>query len=229
METIPLSSLAIMAIPALAVIAIQQVWLGSAKTGGLANLRMAIQLIAIGFVLDWIFAGNSVWITAAVLMFMMVMATWIALGPLSHQRLPHMPIALIAMIAGGLTTLLLVIELIVGLAEWNSPRIVIPLAGMVFANSMNSMSIAIERQQSEINNGKSDIEANKAAFAACVLPLNNSMLAVGLVSLPGMMTGQILSGVDPLIAVRYQILVMLMIYGASGISAAVMLRLMPRG
>lgn len=63
------------------------------------------------------------------------------------------------------------------------------------------------------------------AFQACLIPLLNSLLAVGLVSLPGMMTGQILSGVEPLIAVRYQIMVMCMLTGASGIAAAIYLKL----
>ena len=88
----------------------------------------------------------------------------------------------------------------------------IPLAGMAFANAMNSVSLASERLQAEIDNGNSGIKARNTAFQASLIPTINSLFAVGLVSLPGMMTGQILSGVSPLIAVRYQIMVMCMIF-----------------
>ena len=64
-------------------------------------------------------------------------------------------------------------------------------------------------------------QAREIAFKACMIPQINSLLAVGLVSLPGMMTGQILSGVDPLIAVRYQIMIMTMILSSAGISAII--------
>jgi len=77
----------------------------------------------------------------------------------------------------------------------------------------------------EIKHGTKPLSARNEAFKAGLIPIFNSLLAVGLVSLPGMMTGQILSGVAPLIAARYQIIVMCMITGASGISAAIYLHL----
>jgi len=95
----------------------------------------------------------------------------------------------------------------------------IPLAGMVFANAMNTVSVAAERFESETRNSTYE-QARSRAMTAAMIPVINSMFAVGLVSLPGMMTGQILSGVDPLIAVRYQVMVMCMIFGSSGISTA---------
>jgi len=70
------------------------------------------------------------------------------------------------------------------------------------------------------------IDARNTAYRIAMIPATNSLFAVGLVSLPGMMTGQILSGIDPLIAVRYQIMVMAMIYGAEGISSAVFLKML---
>jgi putative ABC transport system permease protein len=101
----------------------------------------------------------------------------------------------------------------------------IPLAGMIFASSMNAVSVAAERLHMEIDHGSPPTIARNQAFKAGLIPIFNSLLAVGLVSLPGMMTGQILSGVSPLIAVRYQIVVMCMITGASGMSAALYLYL----
>jgi putative ABC transport system permease protein len=86
---------------------------------------------------------------------------------------------------------------------------------------MNSISLSGERLEAEIKLGVPYEQAKKVALRAALIPITNMLLAVGLVSLPGMMTGQILSGVSPLIAVRYQIMVMCMIFGSSGISAAV--------
>jgi putative ABC transport system permease protein len=99
---------------------------------------------------------------------------------------------------------------------------------MIFSGSMNTVSLAGERLQSEIGRGTSYLEARRIALQASLIPITNSLFAVGLVSLPGMMTGQILSGVSPLVAAKYQIVVMTMLFGTSGISAALYLVLANR-
>jgi len=91
---------------------------------------------------------------------------------------------------------------------------------MVFANCMNSVSLAAERLNAEIERNVPYDQARNIAMQASLIPVINSLFAVGLVSLPGMMTGQILSGVSPLIAARYQIMVMCMIFGSGGIASA---------
>ena len=105
------------------------------------------------------------------------------------------------------------------------PSYVIPLAGMIFANAMNSVSLAADRLSAEIDRTSGYTEARNIAFRSSLIPITNSLFAVGLVSLPGMMTGQILSGVSPLIASRYQIMVMCMVFGSAGISSACFLYL----
>ena len=112
---------------------------------------------------------------------------------------------------------------VLSLKPWYSPSYMIPLGGMIFANCMNSISLAAERLESELKQGHPYEKAKVIALRTSLIPITNMLLAVGLVSLPGMMTGQILAGVSPLIAVRYQIMVMCMIFGSSGISAAVFL------
>lgn len=99
---------------------------------------------------------------------------------------------------------------------------------MIFANCMNSVSLAAERFFQEVEREAPIIEARNIALNTSMIPITNSLFAVGLVSLPGMMTGQILSGVEPLIAVRYQIMVMAMIFASGGISSAVCLLLFCR-
>ncbi|MGV6852163.1 MAG: ABC transporter permease, partial [bacterium] len=112
--------------------------------------------------------------------------------------------------------------------HWMTPQYIIPLAGMFFASSMNSISVSAERFQHEIKHLQTIIEARNHAFNAGLISITNSLFAVGLVSLPGMMTGQILSGVSPLIAVRYQIAIMALIFAASGISSALFLVFLSR-
>jgi putative ABC transport system permease protein len=104
----------------------------------------------------------------------------------------------------------------------------IPLGGMIFATSMNAVSLSAERLGAELTRGASYDDARRIAIRAALIPQINTLFAVGIVSLPGMMTGQILSGVTPLIAVRYQIMVMCMLFGASGLSAACFLVLQRR-
>jgi len=104
------------------------------------------------------------------------------------------------------------------LDPWYQPVYMIPLAGMIFATSMTNISLALERLYAELDNGVAFSTARNTAFRTSMIPVINSLFAVGVISLPGMMTGQILSGVSPLIAVRYQIMVMCMIFGAAGLS-----------
>ena len=99
---------------------------------------------------------------------------------------------------------------------------------LIFANSMNSISLAAERLNAEIERDVAYDQARKIALQASLIPIVNSLFAVGLVSLPGMMTGQILSGISPLVAVQYQIVVMCMIFGASGMAATIYLVLAKR-
>jgi putative ABC transport system permease protein len=94
---------------------------------------------------------------------------------------------------------------------------------MIFANAMNSVSLAADRLEAEIGRDVAYDHARNIAFRSSLIPITNSLFAVGLVSIPGMMTGQILSGVSPLIAARYQIMVMCMVFGAAGISSAIFL------
>ena len=159
---------------------------------------------------------------------MLTVASWIAIRPL-RQKQPQIYLkSLGAISVGGVLTLALVSQVIIGIEPWFNPRYAVPLAGMVFAGAMNAVSLAAERLQSEYERGTPYFEARRLALQASLIPITNSFFAVGLVSLPGMMTGQILSGVSPLVATKYQIVVMTMLFGASGISAALYLVLADR-
>lgn len=219
LEIIPLFNLSLILLPVLVVLWILYRWSIGAGTATYAISRMVVQLLVIGYLLTWIFSAENPYIVLGVLSVMLLVAAWISLRPLSGRDPASYARALAAISLGGITTLALVTAAVLELEPWFAPHKMIPLAGMIFANSMNAVSIAAERFQSEIE-GSDYLRARHTAMNAAMIPQINTLFAVGLVSLPGMMTGQILSGVSPLIAVRYQIMVMCMIFGSAGIAVA---------
>jgi putative ABC transport system permease protein len=190
-----------------------------------AVARMLIQLLLIGYVLAYIFGAESAGLIVLVLSIMLLASSWIALGSVPQQRKPLFTRALLAIALGGGLTLWLITQWVLELQPWYLPRYMVPLAGMIFANAMTAVSLAAERLSAELAHNVNWNEARIIAFQAAMIPVVNSLFAVGLVSLPGMMTGQILSGVSPMIAARYQIIVMCMIFSSAGISVALFLAL----
>lgn len=185
-----------------------------------ALTRMLVQLLLIGYVLAWIFGASSGLLILFVLAIMLLASSWIALGTVPQQRWQLLAASGLAILLGGGLTLALMTQLVLQLQPWYLPRYVIPLAGMVFANAMTAVSLAAERLFAERHHGLDWEQASQAAFRAAMIPVINSLFAVGLVSLPGMMTGQILSGVSPLVAARYQIMVMCMLFASTALSTA---------
>jgi putative ABC transport system permease protein len=224
-HSIPTLNLILILIPVVLVCVIYLKWIDKEKTLFYATARMIVQLMLVGFVLVYVFEANNPWMVGIILVVMLIAASWIALHPLKSERIHFLRYGLIAIAIGCLPVLLLVIFGVVRLNPWYEPRYVIPLAGMIFANAMTATSLGAERFQAERQKGASYIEGRAAAYRASLLPVVNHFFAVGIVSLPGMMTGQILSGVSPVIAVRYQTMVMCMVLGASGISTAIYLKL----
>lgn len=228
LQAIPLTNLLLAFAPVIVVIGILVRWSLNSKTAVYAVARMLVQLLLVGYVLAFIFRTERAFVVLGVLSVMLLAASWISLRPARKKGGSTFPRALVSVGTGGVLTLVVVTQAVLRLDPWYEPRFVIPLAGMIFANAMNAVSLAVERFESEMEQGTGYIPARQAALRAAMIPLINSLLAVGLVSLPGMMTGQILSGVAPLVAARYQIMVMCMIFGSAGISAALYLYLARR-
>jgi len=220
---IPLSNLALSFLPALLMVAIMFAWSLRAGNAIYAMTRMLGQLLLIGYFLTYIFQSESVWVVLAVLSVMVVVSSWIALNNVTENRKLLYFCSLGSILLAGSFTLAIISAGVLQLDPWYQPRFLIPLAGMIFANSMNSVSLCAERVAAELKRGDDWLTARTTALQAGMIPMVNSLFAVGLVSLPGMMTGQILSGVSPLIAVRYQIMVMCMIFGCGGIAAVLFL------
>lgn len=229
-QLIPIPQLLIALIPVLAVAWVYFSWRPDGNNGQrevwLAMSRMLVQLLLIGYVLSWLFQQRGWWVWGAVMLVMATVSTWISLrkvrgaGDSSTPGRNQYVLAFVAISASSLMVLAVVVWGVLGLSMSDELQTVIPLAGMIFSSAMTAVGLAAERYFSDRNKGADHIAARNGAFGAAMIPITNSMLAVGLVSLPGMMTGQILAGVSPLIAVRYQIVVMCMIFGVTGLAAA---------
>lgn len=221
--TLSLEQLALALVPVAITLGILVHWSFNVRKASYALGRMLVQLLLIGYVLAWIFGADSGWLITLVLLIMLIASSWIALGTVRALRRSLLKASLVAITVGGGLTLVLITQAVLQLEPWYLPRYMIPLAGMVFANAMTAVSLAAERLQSELDHGVAWEEARLVAYQAAMIPVINALFAVGLVSLPGMMTGQILSGVSPLIAARYQIMVMCMIFASAGISTGIFL------
>jgi putative ABC transport system permease protein len=224
-QTISLIDLSLSFLPVFIVIFILWHWSLDYINSIYAVVRMLLQLLLIGYFLTYIFKSDSAIIISIVLAVMVFISSWIALGTVKEHQTRLYSQSLISIALGGGSILALVTAGVLSLDPWYLPQYMIPLAGMIFANSMNCVSLSAERFFSEMESDNDYKKSRNTAFNAALIPNVNSLFAVGLVSLPGMMTGQILSGVDPLIAARYQIMVMCMIFGSAGISTAIFLTL----
>ena len=120
---------------------------------------------------------------------MIVISGWIALRTVPTKRWPLYSRAALAIAIGGGSVLVLITQVVLKLDRWYEPTFVVPLAGMIFAGSMNSVSLSAERIYSELAGGATYEDARRCALNAALIPITNSLFAVGLVSLPGMMTG----------------------------------------
>ena len=190
------------------------------------GLRCFAQLMAAGYLLKYIFAINTWYLMSGVLVMMLFIASYI-----STKRTPQPIPGLFRLTAFsiGVTsflTLFFITLVIIRVEPWYEPRYLIPLAGMVIGNAMNGAALAAERLASEMRLRKQTIEvylslgatpgqasreAIRSTVKAALIPTINSLMSVGIVHLPGIMTGQILSGTSPTIAIRYQIVIMYMV------------------
>lgn len=198
-------------------------WSGSGKELLTAVVRMVGQLLLIGYVLVFLFKVENLLVHLGVVGFMIAMASWIAIRTTRENRGRTYLDALLAIGLGGGVIFGLVVFGVLNLGANAEARYLIPLAGMIFANGMTAVTLCAERFHAERKRGVELLEARNIAWRASLIPQINSFLAVGLVSIPGMMTGQILAGASPLIAARYQMMVMAMILGAAGFAVAIFL------
>ena len=197
------------------------------------TLRCFVQLMAVGYILRSIFHANKWYWVVLIILVMISVAGFDSIRREKKKSPYTLPIVIGAIAAGTISIMTLVVLFVVKVDYWYNPQYIIPMMGMLIGNSMNGASLLINRLKSEIKNNKDKIEArlslgatSKEAVAehlrdsiqAAMIPSINSLMVVGLVSLPGMMTGQIIAGADPADSVRYQVVIMYMISASTAIT-----------
>ena len=199
-----------------------------------ASARTIVQLLLVGYVLKYVFALHSLWLIFGLALVMVGIASRAATGRSPYTYTGITGHAFVSLAASGLLTTYVVTAAIIGVHPWYRPQYLVPLLGMILGSSLTSVSLtldgllsdAVQRRaeiETELCHGASAWEAASGPLQAAVrrgmVPTINSMLVVGIVSLPGMMTGQILAGSDPLQAVKYQIVVMFMLAAATALGS----------
>lgn len=202
-----------------------------------ATARMIIQLLLVGLILKAVFAQVSlVWI-ALIAAVMLVVAGYEATA---RQKRPmagmwSIGIGVGAMFLSTFSVTLLTLVVILGPSPWYTPQYAIPLLGMLLGNTMTGVALSLDRLTQTLWERRALVEAQlmlghswrqaladirRDCMRAGMTPTLNAMAAAGIVSLPGMMTGQILAGAPPVEAVKYQILIMCLIMGATSAGTA---------
>jgi len=206
--------------------------LGIERTLLLNGLRMVVQLGAIGFVLKFIFAQTSpAWtLVLALVMILMAGREVMARQSLTFEGFASYGLGTATLFFVGLVGTMVGVGLLIGPDPWYAPRYILPVLGMMLGNTMSGIALSMETLTTTAKREQNAIEAHLAMGAdrfealrnahrhslkTGMMPIINSMAASGIVSLPGMMTGQILSGVDPVEATKYQLLIMFLIAGGT--------------
>ena len=214
--------------------------LGLEKELGLGAIRAAVQLVAIGYGLRLLFSAEHPAAVFGVLTVMWMVAAWTSTRRLKHGPGTRelFPYALAALGLGALVALVPVFLFVIPPRPWFEARYVIPIGGMMLSSAMNVVAQVFERLFASARAEEATLEQYlalgatpeqalapyiKATLRAALIPTINGLITVGLVSLPGMMTGQILSGTAPEQAVRYQVVIMyqlVVVAAVAGIAAA---------
>jgi UDP-glucose/iron transport system permease protein len=210
-----------------------RVYPGMASQLLIAGLRTLIQLTLIGLVLKSLFESASLlWV--AVLSLIMLAVAGREVMARQHRKFAGVwgyGLGVVSMFISSFTIALFALFVVVGNEPWYQPQYAIPLLGMLLGNTMNGIALALDRLtqtaweqrdviEARLMLGYSSLEAvsdiRQQVFRSGLIPIINAMAAAGIVSLPGMMTGQILAGADPVEAVKYQIMIMFLITGGAG-------------
>ena len=232
-------ALALLLVAAIVLVSIRQS-LGLERDLVVGTVRAIVQLYLVGLILAAVFAAARWYWVLLILGAMTAVATHAAVSRLGKPLPNGGWIAAIALTVSTSATLAYVIAAVVQVHPWYEPQYIIPIAGMILGNSMTSAALAGDRLQSDLRARADEIEARlalgfsgreavqpmiRASLRAAMIPTVNGMMTIGLVQLPGMMTGQILAGSSPLVAIRYQMVVVFMQGAATALGSLIFVRL----
>lgn len=207
----------------------------------IASIRMTLQLILVGYLLVYIFDNPNPFITAGIILVMEAFAVHTVFKKFKGKlSLPLKKVIAFSMSLGTLSCLIYFLLIVIRISPWYEPQYFIPIAGMLIGNSMTGISLGVKLLLDGMITQRALVEEAlilgatpqaatrtiiNSTFDAAIMPTMNSMVGMGIVFLPGMMTGQILSGTDPTTAIAYQIAIMLGILGAVALTVIIMLQL----
>jgi len=217
--------------------------LGLEKDLAWGTIRTFAQLFIMGYALSYIFKLNNVIVILLLFAFMIFWAAHAIRSRVEEKKVAFFIPTFISMIISYMLVTFMVTAVVVQVKPWYTPQYFIPLGGMIISNAMNAVTIALERFFSDLRKQRAEIELAlclgatyqeathnilRDVIKAGMIPSINALMTVGLVSLPGMMTGQILAGSDPHIAIKYQIIVMLMIVASTAIGSILIVHVVRR-
>jgi putative ABC transport system permease protein len=206
--------------------------LGLGKSLLIAALRMVVQLLLIGFVLEWLFTQDNPLIIVAIALVMAAIAGISAVNRTQRRFVGIYGHSLLSVLAASALVTGFSMIGVIRVQPWYDPQYLIPMLGMVLGNTLNGISLGLDRFMEGLVNQRDQVETLLAlganrweaahtqvrdAIRIGMIPTINSMMVMGVVSLPGMMTGQILAGANPIDAVRYQIVIVFMIAAGSAL------------
>ncbi|MDI9512323.1 MAG: iron export ABC transporter permease subunit FetB [Eubacteriales bacterium] len=207
----------------------------------LSTVRMTVQLVLVGYLLVYLFDNINPFFTIGVVIIMEVFAVYNIFKRAKYRLSKRLKRAVaISMTIGTLSCLFYFLLVVLRVNPWYNPRYFIPIAGMIIGNSMTGVSVGVNQLVDGMQTKKHLVESAlmlgaspkiaakdivNSAFDSAILPTINSMLGMGIVFLPGMMTGQILSGTSPLTAIEYQIAIMLSILGSVALTVVIFVQL----
>jgi len=206
------------------------------RTMAVAAVRMVVQLLLVGLVLKFVLEQTSLALTAAIAVVMIAAAALEATGRAAAPGLRPALLGLgsATLLAVGLFATLFAAAVVIRPDPWYAPRYVIPILGMVLGNALTAVGLVFQSMVTMVGRERRAIEARLAlgetrhqalapllreALATALTPILNAMAVAGVVSLPGMMTGQVIAGVDPIEAAKYQIVIMFVLAGAVAVAA----------
>lgn len=214
------------------------VWLrlGMERSLLIASFRTIVQLLLIGLILQWVFQIDQWYVVIGILGVMTLIAGITAVQR-NQRRYPGiwLDTILSVWVSSWAITAFALLVVLNGIDHWYQPQYAIPLLGMMLGNTLNGISVGLStftetayKRHDEIETmltlGATRWEAIagpiRHALQTGMTPIINSMMIVGLVSLPGMMTGQLLAGVEPAEAVKYQIAIMFLVASATALGTA---------
>ena len=207
--------------------------LGQSKRIVVSGVRAFVQLLAVGFLLLYLFQYQTWWLVLLMLGFMVLAATQIAVSRVKNSVKGLWPAVFLSLFASSMTVAFIVVEGVIHADPWYNARQLVPIAGMIIGNAMSAIAVAIDRLFADLDSRSNEMfslvalgatakeaafPSIKAAIAAGMTPVLANMAAAGIVTIPGMMSGQMLAGADPVAAAKYQIVVMLMLSAANTVA-----------